>query len=122
MIIDDAKARIRAALKDAMKARDAELLSLWREVLGALDNAEAPALSTSALAPSSSSIAGAVEGVGAGDIARLVLSADDVSALIAREVQERRAAATSYTGLGRVDEAAALSRQASALEALFASM
>ena len=122
MNIDDAKARIRAALKDAMKARDAERLSLWREVLGALDNAEAPALSTSGLTPSSSSIAGAVEGVGAGDIARLVLSAADVSALIAREAQERRTAATSYAELGRVDEAAVLTRQASALEALFASM
>jgi len=119
MNIDDARLQLRAALKEAMKARDAERTSLWREVIGALDNAEAPPVSTSAMTPSSASIAGAVDGLFAGEIARLVLSADDVAALIAREVQERRAASTSYAGLGRVDEAAALSRQAAMLEALF---
>ncbi|HEY0706182.1 MAG TPA: glutamyl-tRNA amidotransferase, partial [Polyangia bacterium] len=53
-------------------------------------------------------IAGGVAGLGAGEVARRVLGAQEVSALIEREISERRAAAATYDSHGRASEAIAL--------------
>ncbi len=63
-------------------------------------------------------IAGGVAGLGAGEVPRRRLSADEVAAIIEREIQERRSAASTYAALGRDEEAAVLRRQVDILVAL----
>ena len=115
--VDEWKTLLRAALRDAQRARDPHSLAVLRETIAAIENAEAPDVT---LAPSGNSdvIAGAVSGLGAGEILRRELSPQDVAAIIERELHERRAAAASYRSLGRGEEADALSRQADVLESL----
>jgi uncharacterized protein YqeY len=115
--VDEWKTLLRAALRDAQRAREAASVSMLRETIAAIENAEAPDIR---LAPSgqSQAIAGAVDGAGAGEIARRELGPQDVDAIIERELVGRRTAADSYASLGRHDEADALRRQADKLEAL----
>jgi uncharacterized protein YqeY len=111
------KSALRAALKEALRERDSSSVSMYRETLAAIDNAEAPDL-RHAPAATSLAIAGAVVGLGAGDIPRLALSPEDVAAIVQRELRERRDAAASYDTLGRAEEAATLRGQADRLAAL----
>ncbi len=115
--VDEWKALLRTALRDAQRARQPDAVSVLRDAIAAIDNAEAPDV---AVAPPGQSqvIAGAVEGLGAGEILRRALSPDEVAAIVEREVHERRQAAASYASLGRHDEADALRRQADVLEAI----
>ncbi len=108
---------LRAALKVAMRACQAEVVSALRETLAAIDHAEAVDLS---LAPPlrSGVIAQAADGLGAGDVPRRPLSPIEVQALIERELQERRDAATTFSALGQESQASALRRQLDVLEAL----
>lgn len=108
---------LRAALRDAMRAKQPGLVSVLREALAAIDAAEAVDL---AAAPSAQAgvIAGGVAGLGAGDVPRRVLSADEVLTVLRDEVRARRAAAAEYAALGQPDREAALSAQADALDAL----
>lgn len=117
--VDEWKTLLRTALRDAQRARDGEAMAVLREALATIDNAEAPDVSH---APSGDTgpIAGAVQGLGAGEIARRVLGPDEVTAIIAREMTERRDAAATYVALGRPAEAETLERQARVLEALLA--
>ena len=115
--VEDWKLLLRAALRDALRTRDPQSVSLIRETLAAIENAEAPDLSLAPMAQSRV-VAGAVDGLGAGDIPRRELSPNDVTTIVERELRERREAAASYVALGRQDEAAALTRQADVLEAL----
>lgn len=115
--VDEWKTLLRAALRDAQRAREPHSVTMLRETIAAIENAEAPDISATPPAQSDV-IAGAVDGVGAGEIARRVLSPEDVAVVIERELVERRAAADSYASLGRQDEADVLRRQADMLEAL----
>lgn len=107
---------LREALRAAMRARQTEAVAALRETLAAIDNAEAADLSV-APAVEHGVIAGGVAGLGAGEVARVVLTADAVTAIVEREIRDRREAATEYTRLGRLDEAARLTRQADVLAA-----
>jgi uncharacterized protein YqeY len=115
--VDEWKATLRTALRDAQRSRDTTAVAVLRETLATIDNAEAPDLSN-APAPGSTAIAGAVQGLGAGDIARRVLAPDEVASIVEREVRERRSTAATYVSLGRTVEAAQLEQQASILDAL----
>jgi uncharacterized protein YqeY len=115
--VDEWKSLLRAALRDAQRARAAHSVSMLRETIAAIENAEAPDI-TAAPTGQSEVIAGAVDGAGAGEIPRRVLSPDGVAKIIERELVERRAAADSYASLGRHDEADVLRGQADMLEAL----
>ena len=108
---------LRAALRDALRAKDTTSLSVIRETLAAIDNAEAADLSQAPVTRSEV-IAGAADGLGAGDIARRELGPDEVTTIIEREMQERRDSAASYASLGRPGEAATLVRQAEVLQRL----
>jgi uncharacterized protein len=110
------KSVLRDALRDAQRARRALAVAVLRETLAAIDNAEAADLSAAPPAEHGV-IAGGVAGLGAGEVARRVLSAQEVAALIEREIQERRAAAT-YEAHGRSKEADALRSQIDLLVAL----
>lgn len=111
------KTLLRAALKEEMRARRAAAVSVLRDTLAAIDNAEAAELSA---APSVEAgvIAGGVAGLGTGDVARKSLSSEEVTAIVQRELAERRDAAAQYVTLGRADEAETLSAQAELLATL----
>jgi uncharacterized protein len=114
---DDWRAVLRAALKLAMRARQAEVVSALRETLAAIDNAEAVDL-TQAPPVASGVIAQSADGLGAGDVPRRPLSPTEVHALIERELQERRDAATTFDSMGHEEQARMLRRQLEVLEAL----
>lgn len=111
------KSTLRAALKEALRTRNALASAVLRETLAALDNAEAPDVS---VAPPSihGTVAGTAGGLGSGEVPRLELTPDAVKAVIEREIQERREAVALYVSLGRHDEANALQVQLDVLLAL----
>jgi uncharacterized protein len=96
-----------------MKARDKAAVSALRATLAALDNAEA-------VAPAGEQLRGqAIEeapiGAGATEVARQVLSEDDVVRIVRAEADEREKAAAEYRELGRDDRAEQLSAEAAVL-------
>ncbi|MFC4374803.1 hypothetical protein ACFO5K_11900 [Nocardia halotolerans] len=106
--------RLRAALKTAMKARDRGAVSALRSALSAIDNAEA--------VDAGQSKAGAVEdsavGLGAAEARRRDLTEADIVAVVRREVDERRTAASEYDNLGHVQRRDQLTAEANTLAAL----
>ncbi|MFD3744911.1 hypothetical protein [Nocardia sp. NPDC058633] len=106
--------RLRAALKPAMKARDLGAVSALRSALAAIDNAEAVDLGERR--------AGAMEdspvGLGAAEASRRDLTDVDIEAIVRREIDERRVAATEYERLGALDRRDRLTAEADTLAAL----
>jgi uncharacterized protein YqeY len=108
---------LRAALRDALRARQAPVVAVLRETLAAIDDAEAA--DPSAAPPVQPGvIAGGVAGLGGGEVARRALAPQAVTAIIEREIQERRDAAATYAALGREEEARTLRLQAEVLVSL----
>jgi uncharacterized protein len=105
---------LRQALAAALKARDAAAVSALRSALAAIDNAGA-VNSAQAPRPDNGPIGGAVSGLGAGEVARRPLGPDDVRALVAAEIEHRRAAAREYAALGLCDRAERLQAEADLL-------
>lgn len=96
--------RLRAALTDALRARDRATVRALRVALAAVANAEAqPASAYPTTASGDSPVAGAVSGLGAAEAPRRELSEDEVRALVRTEVDDFRAN-------GHEAEAAALER------------
>lgn len=93
---------LQAGLRASMRARDAAATRALRSVLAAIANAEAVTSPVSAPA-SDSPIAGAVTGLGAGDVARRVLTDADVAAILQAEIDERVQAAAEYDRHGRAE-------------------
>jgi uncharacterized protein YqeY len=104
---------LRRALTTALKARDAVAVSALRSALAAIENAGAVD-PVQAPPPGSGPIAGAVDGLGAAEVERRPV---DVGAVVAAEVEQRRAAAREYTALGRPDRAERLRAEADVLAA-----
>jgi uncharacterized protein YqeY len=111
------KSVLRERLKEAMRARETSLVSMYRETLAAIDNAEAPAVERGP-ATTKGAIAAALVGLGAGEAPRIALTPDDVHAIIEREQRERRDAASAYETHGKTDDAERLRRQADLLHLL----
>lgn len=115
--VEEWKSVLRAALREALRTRQTHAVTVIRETLAAIDNAEA--VDTSAAPPVQHGvIAGGVAGLGAGEVPRRVLSPEAVTVIIEREIQERRDAADTYASLGRDEEASALRLQLDVLVAL----
>lgn len=115
--VDDWKGVLREALREALRSRQTHAVAVLREALAAIDNAEAA--DPSAAPPVQHGvIAGGVPGLGAGEVPRRTLSAEEVTAIVEREIRERRDAADAYAKLGRHDEASTLRLQADVLAAL----
>ena len=99
------RSRLRAALVDARRARDAETVSTLRTALAALENAEAVP---------TGSVAGALEdapvGVGAAEAERRVLSEADELAVLDAEIAALDEAGRAYAC--SVPERAAAAREA----------
>ena len=106
--------RLRAALKDAMRARDTIAVGAFRSTLGAVDNAES--VDVDAVRTTSGPIAGATRGLGATEVPRKILDDAAIREIVQREIDERRSAADEYDALGRADEASRLRSEAHAIE------
>ncbi|ADB53215.1 GatB/YqeY domain-containing protein [Conexibacter woesei] len=107
---DGVRARLRAALPAALKARDAGAVAAIRSTLAAIDNAEA----VDARAPvvEHARIAGTAGELGAGEAARATLTERQQREVVEREVAERRAAADEYDRHGHDEQAARLRTEA----------
>lgn len=96
------KARMRLDLKDAMKGRRTEEITVLRILLAAIDNAEAPDIGSAPLQ---------VTGL-SGEVERLPLSPDQLEAILVAELRDRERAAAQLTPLGQAQRAEALLREA----------
>jgi uncharacterized protein YqeY len=110
---DDVRARLRAGLGAAMKARDRVAVAVLRSTLGAIDNAEA--VDDAVDAPIGGVIAKSLTGLGAGEAPRRDLSEDEVLAILRHELEERRTAAHEYRSAGHPDHATRLDTEADLL-------
>lgn len=101
--VDAVKARLRADIRAAMSAKQMSEARVLRTLLAALDNAEAHPVATGHT-PSVEQAFGdkSVE------VARKVLSSDDVEAVLKAEYDERVTAARELEQHGKVAEARAL--------------
>ena len=115
---DDIRTRLRRALGDALKARDASTVSALRSAISAIGNAEAVEPGAGRPAGTGSThFAGTVAGLGAGEAERRRLTEADVAAIVRQEAAEREAAAGEYEGAGHTAEAARLRQGTRALMA-----
>lgn len=101
------KSRLRADLRGAMKAGNADEAKLIRSLIAALDNAEAPPVRAGTGAMDQHRFRD-----GSAEIARLDLEAAQVRAILAAEAAERDQAAAEMDRLARPDRAAALRAEA----------
>ena len=108
----DIRSRLRRALTEAIKARDAGAVSALRSALGAIGNAEAVDLGEAGPArpgvSGSIHFAGAAAGLGAAEAERRHLTEADVIAIVRAEAAEREAAASRYERHGLDGQAAEL--------------
>jgi uncharacterized protein YqeY len=108
--------RLRAALKDALRARDAVAVAAVRSALASLDNAGAVDPAAGPRTGAGEHVAGGVAGLGAGEVARREVGEDERREIVAGEVAERRSAAAGYRDHGHGDRAARLDAEADVLE------
>lgn len=112
------RARLRNALPAAMKARDMTAVAALRATLGAIDNAEAvDAAQAPAVGIGDAEIANSMVGLGAGDVARRVLTENQITGIVRAEIADRRTAAADYERAGLHDRAARLRSEAGVLAA-----
>lgn len=109
---------LRARLTAARRERDRVLTAALRSVLSALENAEAVPAGEGATPSGSAHVAGARSGVGAAEASRRTLTPAEERAVVRQEVEEMRAAATTYAGSGATEQAEGLVRAADVLDGL----
>lgn len=110
------RARMRADLTTAMKARDKDAVAALRTALAAIDNAEAvPVPAPAGPAASSEYVAGTSVGLGSAEAARRELTLDDLHTVLRAQIDEGLAEADTYAAHGRPDDADRLRRQAELL-------
>lgn len=97
------KARLRADLSAAMKLGSKCEVALIRELIGAIDNAEAVPGCTE-----QTSLVRHDFRSGSAEVERLVLSKDQVRDLLLREIEKRERAAAEYGRWGQSEVAATL--------------
>jgi len=111
--VDEWKALLRAALRDAQRARATESIAVFRETLAAIDNAEA--VDGGGTRVGGLAIEATPVGVGAADLPRRELTEDDVRAIVRAEIEDRLRAADGYAEVGREDRAETLRAEAGVL-------
>ena len=100
------KSRLRADLTAALKAREKLQAALLRDLIAAIDNAEAVPIPANAAWQPQDFLTGAAE------IARIDLGPEQVRDIMKREIIGREDAAAGYDRLGRPDMAAKLRAEA----------
>ena len=115
------RARLRADLVAAMKARDPDAVSALRSAIAAIENAEAIDVAPGrGLTGGGQHVAGAGAGVGSTEARRRDLAVPDVLAILAAQRADAIAAAAHYEELGEAEAAARLRRHVSVLAAYLA--
>jgi uncharacterized protein len=113
--------RLSLALRESLRARDAVASAALRSALGAIANAEAVSTDIIPAARTSSAhIAGAAAGLGASEVARRVLTDDEIAAIVHAEIADREQSAEQYDQAGHADRAELLRSQARVLDAALA--
>jgi uncharacterized protein len=97
------KSRLRSDLVAAMRSRRTSDVALIRELVAAIDNAEAPSSHAEVTVPIRHAF-----GSGSAEVERLVLSGAQIRALLLTEIQKRERAASEFERLGELERAAAL--------------
>jgi uncharacterized protein YqeY len=106
-------------LRRALRSRDQAAVAATRSALAAIANAEAVLPSRAGNPrPGTGPVAGALSGLGAGEAARRILSAGEVTAIVSAEIAERRVAARQYRDGGHESAALRLEREAEVLTAV----
>jgi uncharacterized protein len=113
--VSEIEARLRAALKEAMRSRDPVATSAIRSALGAVDNAGSVGVTGRNVPAGSDYIAGSVKGLGAGDVPQREMNDEQIIEIVLVEVRDREGAAEEYSALGRTEEAARLRSEAEVL-------
>lgn len=112
------RTRLRNALPVAMKARDMTAVAALRATLAAIDNAEAvDAAQAPTVSIGNAEIANSMVGLGAGDVARRVLTENQIAGIVRAEIADRRTAAADYERAGLHDRAERLRSEAEVLAA-----
>lgn len=101
------KARLRSDLRTAMKARRTAEAALLRQLVAALDAAEALPISVEPASPLRHDFRS-----GSAEVERLALSSDQVRDVLVAEIQERERAAAEWERLGQAERADALRTEA----------
>ena len=107
--VSEWKTALREKLKEAMRLRDGSLISLYRETLSAIDNAEA--IPVTELKMPVEPVIGKNN-----EAPRKLLSADDIRQILQHEVEDRHAASAEYARLGQQAEAERLQTAAGLIE------
>lgn len=117
-VLTELRARLRSDLKTAMKERSGVDVAAIRSLLAALDDAQA--VPAPAHVPASSlageHLAGAAVGVGSTEVARLELSEAEIALVVDGQIEERRAAATTFDAVDQPDAADRLRAEARVIE------
>lgn len=112
------RARLRADLTAAMKARDKVVVAVLRTTLAAFDDAEAvppPAVGPATGPATSEYVAGTSVGLGSAEVARRELTLDDLYAVLRAQIDERTAQAHTYAAHGQAEAGDRLRREADVL-------
>ena len=112
---DDLLDRLRAGLREALKARDRSAATVLRSILADIDNAGAVAAPDGRAGVSSPRVAGAVAGLGGAEAARRHLDGSAVAAVVRADIEARRESADAYDAAGQSERAAVLRTEADTL-------
>lgn len=107
--------RLHQALRDALRAREPIATSALRSALAALDNASAVPPGPVTRTASGPHFAGAVAGLGAGEVPRRGLAPGEAERIVRAEIAEREAAAAGYERAGHSEQARRLRQEAAIL-------
>lgn len=107
------RTELRRRLLLALKDRDALRTSVLRSALDAVDNAETPG----GPVPSAGAITDSASGLGAAEVARRVLTDDEIRDLIQREIDDRLETAEQIA-LAQPERTGVLRREAGLLAAI----
>jgi hypothetical protein len=110
--------RLHQALRDALRAREPIAASALRSALAALDNASAVPPGPVPTAAGGPHFAGALTGLGAGEVPRRGLAPGEAEQIVRAEIAEREAAAVGCERAGHDAQARRLRREASILTAV----
>ncbi len=110
------RVEFRNRLTAAMRARDRQTVGTMRSVLAALENAEAVPVTHETRVGPSVHVAGAADGLGAGEAPRRSLTPDDERAVVERELAELRASSAVLADAGEHERSAELARLAETVE------
>jgi uncharacterized protein YqeY len=114
--VSDLHQRLRHDLNAALRERDRELVRVLRTILSAVANAEAQPHEPTAAPLTEGVIAGAASGVGASEVARRELAAEDVVAILRAERDEWVQSAEILASRGAAQAAVVLRADAAVVD------